>query len=103
LLVPAGSLPGGGGLAGAGRQDITAAASSVSFFSNGWAEFFNEAVYPEGIYWAPQSEADSQLTVDVTLNRATTVTGVAASPASAKLDLVIKLFGRGSRDRSRNV
>ncbi len=96
-------LPGGGGLQGSGRQSVTALNNSISFASNGWAEYRNVAIFPEGIRWNPEGKVDGQLIVNVTLERAVSVVGVEASIAPGIIDFDIRLFGEGQRPRSSNI
>lgn len=103
LIGPLFHLPGGGGWQGTHRQDVSAANSTISTATNGWPEFQNIALFPEGIVWARTgSGPDSQLSVIAKLCNAVTVAGVVASPASLRLDFHVRLFGRGIRRRGRN-
>ncbi len=95
--------PGGGGISGTGRQDITAAASTQAAVSNGYPDFANmRDISATGIVWQPDGNPESNLNVIVTQHASVGVQGVAGSPATVRLQCKVRLLGLARRPRGRN-
>ena len=96
--------PGGGGFAGTGRQDISAANATQSIIGNGWADYANmRDISRTGIVWQPDGNPESNLNVLVQLHNSVTVAGVAGSPATLRVSGKIRLVGYARRARGRNL